>query len=75
METSKRPKGVSKGMYVDSYAERRGFRCASIESLMEDEDKVDSMLRYSNSVKAARTEQARRSQSRSMGRGSRDKED
>lgn len=75
MEQSKGAKGISGQVYVDSHAERRLFRCASVESLMADPDSFESMLRYARGVKASRSEQERRAQLGRLGKDSRFSED
>lgn len=62
-------------MYADSHSERRFFRRANIESLMENEDTFEPVFRYVNREQTARPKQGRRTQPRELGRDFRDTED
>lgn len=68
METSKQPAGVFKGRVVDHRAQRHWLRCTSIESLLEDEDSLESGLRYIDSKSSTRSEQGDRTRPRSVGK-------
>ena len=67
MESSRQPAGVFKGRVVDHRAQRHWLRCASIESLLEDEDQAESGLRYIDSKQATRSITRERPHSRSVG--------
>ncbi len=68
MESSKRPMGLLKGRYIDSSPQRHRIRLSSVEQAMGDEDWIEAGLRYSRSVKVARTDEGEGTLSRGMGK-------
>ena len=74
MESSNRPLGLLKGRYVDRSSQRNIIRLSDLKQAMEDEDWIETSVRYVDSVKAARANETGRSQSRRMGRNSRREE-
>lgn len=75
METSKQPRGIFKGHYVDSSPQRRKLRFSDIEQALQYEDSLEPDVRYVDSVKVARSEQRARTQPRGMGKDAGDSED
>ncbi len=71
MESSKRPMGLLKGRYVDSSPQRNRLRLPDLEQVMGDEDWLEAGLRYSRSVKIARTDEGEGTLSRGMGKRTR----
>lgn len=69
--TNGRTKSVSKGRIVDHHAQRRKFRCTDIESLMEDDDTLEPVLRHSTRKPIAESIEGNRAQSKGLGRGTR----
>lgn len=69
MEGSKQPRGVYKGRYVDSSAQRNKLRFQSVDEALEYEDSFEPSVRYVDSVKVARAEQRERTLARKLGRG------
>lgn len=68
MESSKQPRGVYKGRYVDSRPQRNKLRFSDVEQALEYEDSLEPSVRYVDSIKAARAEQRARTQPRRMGK-------
>ena len=75
MEGSRDPRGVFKGRYTNHRPKHSGVRCTDPQSYMGDEDSFEPMLRYSNSVKAARSESRARTQPGGMGKNAREEQD
>lgn len=75
MEGSRDPRGVFKGRYVNNRPKHSGVRCTDPKSYMADEDSFEPMLRYSNSVKVARSESRARAQSGGVGEDTREGKD
>ena len=71
MESSRRPMGLLKGRYVDSSPRRDQLRLPNIEQALGDEDWLEAGLRYSRSVKVARTDEGEGTLSRGMGKRTR----
>ena len=70
MESSKQPRGIYKGRYVDSSPQRNKLRFPDVESALEYEDSMEPSVRYVDSIKVARSEQRARPQSRRLGEDS-----
>ncbi len=75
METSKQPRGIFKGRYVDSSPQRNKLRFSDIEQALEYEDSYEPSVRYVDSVKVARAEQRARAQPRRVGKDAGEGED
>ena len=71
MESSKRPMGLLKGRYIDSSSQRHRIRLPDLEQALGDEDWLEAGLRYSRSVKVARTDEGEGALSRGMGKRTR----
>ena len=71
MESSKRPMGLLKGRYIDSSPQRHRIRLPDLEQALGDEDWLEAGLRYSRSVKIARTDEGEGTLSRGMGKRTR----
>lgn len=67
MESSRQPRGVFKGRYVDNRSERNRLRFPDIESALDYEDSLEPSVRYTDSLKTARSLDRERSQLRRMG--------
>ena len=67
MESSKQPRGVFKGHYVDSSPQRDKLRFSDIEQALEYEDSLEPSVRYVDSLKVVRSLNRERSQLRRMG--------
>ena len=67
MESSKQPRGVFKGHYVDSSPQRDRLRFPDIESALDYEDSLEPSVRYTDSLKTARSLDRERAQLRRMG--------
>ena len=70
MDGSNKVNPVSKGRYVDCRAQSRDLRRLSLEQVMEDPDSFESVLRFTNRIKAPRSESGEWAQPRRMGRNS-----
>ena len=68
MESSKQPRGVFKGHYVDSSSQRDKLRFSDIEQALEYEDSLEPSVRYVDSLKVVRSLDREWTQSRRMGR-------
>ncbi len=68
MESSKQPRGVFKGHYVDSSPQRDKLRFPDIESAMGYEDSLEPSVRYVDSLKVVKSLNRERAQLRSLGR-------
>lgn len=71
MDSSKQPRGVFKGRYVDSSPQRNKLRFPDVESALEYEDSMEPSVRYVDSIKAFRSEQRARPQLGRLGQESR----
>ena len=71
MESSNRTLGLLKGRYVDRSAQRNIIRLSDLKQALEDQDWIETSVRYVDSVKATRANEGRRSQPRRMGKDSR----
>ena len=67
MESSRQPRGVFKGRYVDNRSERNRLRFPDIESALDYEDSLEPSVRYTDSLKTARSLDRERAQLRRMG--------
>ena len=67
MESSRQPRGVFKGRYVDSSPQRNKLRFLDTQQALEYEDSFEPSLRYTDSVKTARSLDRERAQLRRMG--------
>jgi len=67
MESSRQPRGVFKGRYIDNRTERNRLRFPDIESALGYEDSLEPSVRYTDSLKTARSLSRERSQLRRMG--------
>ena len=67
MESSRQPRGVFKGRYVDNRSERNRLRFSDIESALGYEDSLEPSVRYTDSLKTARSLDRERAQLRRMG--------
>ena len=63
--------GLLKGRYVDSGPQWHRIRLPNLEQVMGDEDWLEAGLRYSRSVKVARTDEGEGALSRGMGKRTR----
>ena len=68
MESSKQPRGVFKGHYVDSSPQRDKLRFPDIESALEYEDSLEPSVRYTDSLKVVKSLNRERAQLRRLGR-------
>ena len=68
MESSRQPRGVFKGRYVDNRSQRDRFRFSDTQSYLEYEDSLEPSVRYTDSVKTARSINRERAQLRRLGR-------
>lgn len=75
MESSRQPRGVFKGRYVDSRSQRDRLRFSDTQSALEYEDSLEPSVRYVDSVKTARSINRERAQLRRMGRETPEKKD
>ena len=67
MESSRQPRGVFKGRYIDNRSERNRLRFSDIESALGYEDSLEPSVRYTDSLKTARSLSRERAQLRRMG--------
>jgi len=67
MESSRQPRGVFKGRYIDSSAQRDKLRFPDTQSALEYEDSLEPSVRYTDSLKTARSLSRERAQLRRMG--------
>ena len=72
MESSRQPRGVFKGRYVDNRSERNRLRFPDIESALDYEDSLEPSVRYTDSLKTARSLDRERAQLRRMGNETRE---
>ena len=75
MESSKQPRGVFKGHYVDSSPQRDRLRFPDIESALEYEDSFEPSVRYVDSLKVVKSLNRERAQLRRLGNETRKEED
>ena len=68
MESSKQPRGVFKGHYVDSSSARNKLRFSDIEQALGYEDSLEPSVRYTDSVKVVKSLNRERTQLRRLGR-------
>lgn len=68
MESSKQPRGVFKGHYVDNRSERNKLRFPDTQSALEYEDSFEPSVRYVDSLKVVKSLNRERAQLRRMGR-------
>ena len=67
MESSKQPRGVFKGHYVDSSPQRHKLRFSDIEQALDYEDSLEPSVRYTDSLKVVKSLNRERSQLRRLG--------
>ena len=67
MESSKQPRGVFKGHYVDSSPQRDKLRFPDTQSALEYEDSFEPSVRYTDSLKVVKSLNRERSQLRRLG--------
>ena len=67
MESSRQPRGVFKGRYIDSSPQRDKLRFPDTQSAMDYEDSLEPSVRYTDSLKTARSLDRERAQLRRMG--------
>ena len=72
MESSRQPRGVFKGRYIDNRTERNRLRFPSVEQALGYEDSLEPSVRYTDSLKTARSLSRERSQLRRMGNSTRE---
>ena len=75
MESSKQPRGVFKGHYVDSSPQRDKLRFSDIEQALEYEDSLEPSVRYVDSLKVVRSLNRERAQLRRLGTETRPEQD
>jgi len=68
MESSKQPRGVFKGHYVDSSPQLDKLRFPDTQSALEYEDSFEPSVRYVDSLKVVKSLNRERAQLRSLGR-------
>ena len=67
MESSRQPRGVFKGRYVDSSPQRNRLRFLDTQQALDYEDWLEPSVRYTDSLKTARSLDRERAQLRRMG--------
>lgn len=67
MESSRQPRGVFKGRYVDSSPQRNRLRFLDTQQALDYEDSLEPSVRYTDSLKTARSLDRERAQLRRMG--------
>ncbi len=67
MESSKQPRGVFKGHYVDNRSERNKLRFPDTQSALEYEDSFEPSVRYVDSLKVVKSLNRERAQLRRLG--------
>lgn len=75
MESSRQPRGVFKGRYIDNRAQRDKLRFSDIEQALEYEDSLEPSVRYVDSLKVVRSIDRERTQLRRLGTETRQKQD
>ena len=75
MESSRQPRGVFKGRYIDSSPQRDKLRFLDTQQALEYEDSLEPSVRYTDSLKTARSLSRERSQLRRMGNSIREEQD
>lgn len=75
MESSRQPRGVFKGRYVDNRSQRDKLRFSDIEQALEYEDSLEPSVRYVDSLKVVRSLDRERAQLRRLGDKTRQKQD
>ena len=68
MESSRQPRGVFKGRYIDNRTERNRLRFLDTQQALEYEDSLEPSVRYTDSLKTVRSLNRERAQLRRMGR-------
>ena len=68
MESSRQPRGVFKGRYLDNRTERNKLRFSDTQQALEYEDSLEPSVRYVDSLKVVRSLDRERTQLRRMGR-------
>lgn len=67
MESSRQPRGVFKGRYIDSSSQRDKLRFLDTQQALDYEDSLEPSVRYTDSLKTARSLDRERAQLRRMG--------
>ena len=67
MESSRQPRGVFKGRYVDNRSQRDKLRFSDTQQALEYEDSLEPSVRYVDSLKVVRSLDRERTQSRRLG--------
>lgn len=75
MESSRQPRGVFKGRYVDNRSQRDKLRFSDIEQALEYEDSLEPSVRYVDSLKVVRSLDRERTQLRRLGDKTRQEQD
>lgn len=75
MESSRQPRGVFKGRYVDNRSQRDKLRFSDIEQALEYEDSLEPSVRYVDSLKVVRSLDRERTQLRRLGDTTRQEQD
>ena len=75
MESSRQPRGVFKGRYVDNRSQRDKLRFSDIEQALEYEDSLEPSVRYVDSLKVVRSLNRERTQLRRLGDKTRQEQD
>ena len=75
MESSRQPRGVFKGRYLDNRTERNKLRFSDTQQALEYEDSLEPSVRYVDSLKVVRSLDRERTQFRRMGREAGTQED
>ena len=75
MESSRQPRGVFKGRYVDNRSQRDKLRFPDTQSALEYEDSLEPSVRYVDSLKVVRSLDRERTQLRRLGDKTRSEQD
>ena len=75
MESSRQPRGVFKGRYVDNRSQRDKLRFPDTQSALEYEDSLEPSVRYVDSLKVVRSLDRERTQLRRLGDKTRQEQD
>ena len=75
MESSRQPRGVFKGRYLDNRTERNKLRFSDTQQALEYEDSLEPSVRYVDSLKVVRSLDRERTQLRRLGDKTRQEQD
>ena len=75
MESSRQPRGVFKGRYVDNRSQRDKLRFSDTQQALEYEDSLEPSVRYVDSLKVVRSLDRERTQLRRLGDKTRQEQD